>query len=235
MNCPKCEADVPQGALFCQKCGAQLGGNEAGFENREATPSAEIPDTGPSQSAGVPDTSPAPHDRFRPAGDRQDIADEPEDDLWRGGYSPKAMFSVWIGAGLLTLIAIIGAFWLSFSGGWLYLLIGIAVVWISLFLRLVYMRLNVSYHLTTQRFIHEKGILRRVTDRVEVIDIDDVAFEQNIIDRIVGVGTIRLESSDKSHSELVLKGIGQVKDVAGKIDAARRKERVRRGLHIEAV
>ncbi|MFP6612735.1 MAG: PH domain-containing protein [Pirellulales bacterium] len=237
MICPKCESEVSEDGLFCPKCGVRLGGNDNGFEGHAAAPSADnsAPESPPPATASE-STAATPRDKFRPADDRQDIVDDEEVDIWKGGYSPKAMFSVWIAAGLLTLLAMVGAIWLGASGRvWLYLSIATACVWIGLLLRLVYMRLDVHYHLTSQRFIHEQGILRRKTDRVEVIDIDDVAFEQNIIERIVGVGTIRLESSDKSHSELVLKGIDQVKEVAGQLDAARRKERVRRGLHIEAV
>ncbi|MFP6669524.1 MAG: PH domain-containing protein [Pirellulales bacterium] len=237
MICPKCESEVSEDGLFCPKCGVRLGGNDNGFEGHAAAPSADnsAPESPPPATASESTTA-TPRDKFRPADDRQDIVDDEEVDIWKGGYSPKAMFSVWIAAGLLTLLAMVGAIWLGASGRvWLYLSIATACVWIGLLLRLVYMRLDVHYHLTSQRFIHEQGILRRKTDRVEVIDIDDVAFEQNIIERIVGVGTIRLESSDKSHSELVLKGIDQVKEVAGQLDAARRKERVRRGLHIEAV
>lgn len=237
MICPKCESEVSEDGLFCPKCGVRLGGNDNGFEGHAAAPSADnsAPESPPPATASE-STAATPRDKFRPADDRQDIVDDEEVDIWKGGYSPKAMFSAWIAAGLLTLLAMVGAICLeALRTGWFYLLIAIACVWIGLLLRLVYMRLDVHYHLTSQRFIHEQGILRRKTDRVEVIDIDDVAFEQNIIERIVGVGTIRLESSDKSHSELVLKGIDQVKEVAGQLDAARRKERVRRGLHIEAV
>ena len=42
-------------------------------------------------------------------------------------------------------------------------------------------------------------------------------------------------SSDCSHSELFLEGIDRVAHVAGLIDDARRAERRRRGLFIEAV
>ena len=88
------------------------------------------------------------------------------------------------------------------------------------------------YRLTTQRFIHEHGVLTRDIDRIEVIDIDDVSYRQTLIDRMVGVGTIRIESGDRSHPELVLRGIDDVQRVSDMIDAARREERVRRGIHI---
>jgi uncharacterized membrane protein YdbT with pleckstrin-like domain len=100
---------------------------------------------------------------------------------------------------------------------------------------LAYRKLTVKYQLTTQRFIHEKGLLKRVTDRIEVIDIDDVSVEQRLIERMVGVGTIKLISSDRSHPVLMLRGIEKVREVAATIDDLRRKERRRRGLHIESI
>ena len=110
-----------------------------------------------------------------------------------------------------------------------------AFVWLYLIGLLVYRKLSVRYELTTERFIHEVGILRRVTDRIEVIDIDDVNYTQGIIERMVGVGTIKISSSDRSHPELTMRGIDDVKRIADEIDDVRRAERRRRGLHIEAI
>jgi uncharacterized membrane protein YdbT with pleckstrin-like domain len=89
------------------------------------------------------------------------------------------------------------------------------------------------YELTTQRFIHSRGILIRTVDRIDVIDIDDVSYVQGIIQRILGVGTIQLQSSDRSHRQLTLAGIDQVQRVSGMIDDVRRKERRRRSLHLD--
>ena len=50
-----------------------------------------------------------------------------------------------------------------------------------------------------------------------------------------GVGSIKISSSDRSHPELVLLGIEDVKNIADTIDDVRRKERRRRGLHIESI
>jgi len=109
------------------------------------------------------------------------------------------------------------------------------VLWIFLGVAFAYKKLSVHYELTTQRFIHKSGILKRVTDRIEVIDIDDVTYEQGIVQRMLGVGTIRINSSDRTHPVLVLSGIDGVQGVADTIDDVRRKERRKRGLHIESI
>jgi uncharacterized membrane protein YdbT with pleckstrin-like domain len=111
----------------------------------------------------------------------------------------------------------------------------VLVLWTYHLALLIVRRLGVRYQLTTQRLIHEHGILRRVTDRVEAIDIDDVSFVQGVVERMFGVGTIRIVSSDRSTPELLMPGVAPVKQIADMIDEVRRKERQRRALHIEAV
>ena len=96
-------------------------------------------------------------------------------------------------------------------------------------------RFSVHYELTTQRFIHQRGLLWRRTDRIELIDIDDVTFTQGPIERLFGIGKIRITSSDKTDPEIDLPGIDDAAHVAGQIDDLRRKERRQRGLHIESV
>jgi uncharacterized membrane protein YdbT with pleckstrin-like domain len=195
-------------------------------------------------SMNVPEGEPVPPpsyeeepiDRLR--GDRT-RDDDREAELWTGSYSPKAMIGTWIGAGLLSVAAILLAVILfrnQFNTtGWLILLGVILAAWLFLLLKLAYQMFNVHYRLTTQRFIHEKGILSRVTDRIEVIDMDDIAYRQGLIDRFVGVGHIDITSSDRTHPHILIRGIDNVKEVAHMMDDARRKERVRRGLHIESI
>jgi uncharacterized membrane protein YdbT with pleckstrin-like domain len=170
------------------------------------------------------------------AGGRTAASDEPEQQLWHGSYSPKAMYGSWLLAAAVTILAIVASVFFS-QTGFVPVASGIIVVvlWLSLLGYLLYERLSVEYTLTNHRFIHKVGILRRVTTRIETIDIDDVTFEQGIIERMFGVGTIRLLSSDTSDPKLFLKGIDEVKRVADLIDDARRSERRKRGIHIESV
>lgn len=172
-----------------------------------------------------------PKDRFKDSAEARqaDNAEDQEEDLWAGGYSGKAMYGTWILGGIVTIGLIAGAFAFPPVG------FAIPVLWVFLIGMFAYKKLSVHYELTTQRFIHKSGILKRITDRIEVIDIDDVTYEQGIVQRMLNVGTIRVSSSDRSHPELVLSGIDGVQEVADTIDDIRRKERRRRGLHIESI
>ena len=159
---------------------------------------------------------------------------EPEEQLWTGGYSSKAMVGTWIAMVVVSIALLIGA---ALVEGLTFKVAALLILAIWVFGILVYgwRRLGVHYELTTQRFIHKTGIVTRQTDRIEVIDIDDVSFTQGPVQRMFGVGTIRLTGSDRTHPELAMIGIAKVSEVAGLIDDIRRKERRRRSLHIESI
>jgi uncharacterized membrane protein YdbT with pleckstrin-like domain len=171
------------------------------------------------------------------AGLRRGPAEVAENELWTGGYSPKAMYGSWIAAGLASIGGLIAVLLLPLEGaiGWWIFGVGVLVVWGGLLAMLAYRRVSVKYRLTNQRLFHEQGILRRVTDRIELIDIDDVTLEQGIVERVLGVGTVRVSSTDRTTPELLMPGIDDVKAIADAIDHARRAERQRRGVFIESV
>jgi membrane protein YdbS with pleckstrin-like domain len=228
MNCPKCSIEVLSDAQFCHHCGASL---ESPGKDDDAARAEDERDDVPSSGRSATIARKLKRSDFSRAADDDD---DVEVELWEGTYSPKAMLTAWIGAALLTLVALVTTA-AAGPAAWLWVLALVVVAWMLLGLRLLYMRLNYQYRLTSQRFIHKTGILRRVTNRVEVIDIDDVEYSQGLVDRFVGVGTLRIDSSDRSHEQLVVAGIENVKQVATLIYGARRRERVKRGLHIEAV
>ncbi len=160
-----------------------------------------------------------------------------ERSLWKGGYSGKAMYGTWLFSALGTILALVGVGVFSGAQQTVWLIVGaILLLWWCIAIGLfIYRRLGVHYELTTQRFIHQTGILVRQTDRIEVIDIDDVSYTQGIIQRMLGVGTIRITGSDRTHPELTMYGIDKVPEIASLIDDVRREERRRRSLHIEAI
>ncbi|MBN2474667.1 MAG: PH domain-containing protein [Pirellulales bacterium] len=244
MQCRNCGVEVVEQAGFCHKCGSRIETDEKQLSRADRPEAgAANPDSAPDASQGaaqapLPDEPPPNStDRFRETlASRQATADEAEKGLWQGGYCSKAMVGTWILSGLITLVLLlIWAFYVRNGTAWIVLIVAIAFLWLFQLFRLCYRRMNIRYELTNQRFVHETGILRRVTDRIEVIDMDDVAFEQSFVERFVGVGTIRISSSDRTHPELVMPGIADVKKVADMIDEIRRNERRRRGLHIESI
>lgn len=157
----------------------------------------------------------------------------PERSLWKGGYSPKAMYGTWLITVAVSVAAIVLVFLFAndIPNIWYYVGAGILLLWMSVIMTYVVRRLGQHYELTTQRFIHQNGVLVRKTDRIEVIDIEDVSYTQGIVQRILGVGTIQISGRDQSHPVLVLNGIDNVPQVASLIDDVRRDERRKRSLH----
>lgn len=159
---------------------------------------------------------------------------EPEEELWEGGYSAKDMVGTWVMLAIGSVALLILPLFIEF----LTLKVSVVLIVVGWLVGAVFYgwrRFGVHYELTSQRFIHQTGILTRDTDRIEVIDIDDVSFTQGPVQRMLGVGRITITSSDRSHPLLHMIGIADVKSVAGLIDDVRRKERRRRSLHIEAI
>lgn len=212
MKCQACGADVANDAAFCQKCGSATNGGPSGPGALTA-------------AAGILSAA-------EKAGKSNDV----EEELWQGGFSAKAMVGTWLACALLTAALSVAGFMLAVTGvGAVVVSLLICLLWIYALGYYVYRRLGVHYKLTNQRFLHVSGILLRVTDRIEVIDIDDVTFRQGLVERTFGVGTVVLASSDRTHPQLVLPGIDEVHRIAGLIDDVRRKERRRRGIHIEQI
>ena len=208
MNCPACQAVMPDDALFCNKCGQRL-----------------------QESAAAPV---APAEKLRQRGV---TPDEPETKLWAGGFSPKAMIGYWLLALLITVGGIIAGIFTGPGAPAVWLLVGLVALalWGGLFLYYLYLRYGMSYELTSQRLVHKIGILSQTTNRIEVIDIDDVSTYQTFIERMLGVGTIKILSTDTSDPLLTIRGIDDAKRIANMIDNVRRDERRRRGMYIETV
>jgi membrane protein YdbS with pleckstrin-like domain len=208
MRCSACQTDLPAAAQFCPRCGKPVGGNS---------------------------NSPTPADQMRAAQSAAAAAPDVEQELWHGTYSAKALVGWWVAAALVTVLGPVLPLMVPHPAAWGLYLVGVLLLWGWPALYLLVVRLSVEYTLTTQRLIHKQGLLHRVTNRVEVIDIDDVSYSQGPIERLLGVGTIKLLSSDVSDPQLILRGIDDVQRVATLIDNARREERRRRGLYLESV
>lgn len=217
MQCSQCGADVVAEATFCHRCG-----------NRVAGPAPAAPAAAPA-GAEPPVVEAAP---LPPGMTRRRVADTPEEVLWEGGFSAKAMIGSWIGAAIASLALVIGAFFVP--GGWWWTPLAVALaIWAMLGLRYLALRWGVFYRLTNQRLIHERGVLSRTTDRIEAIEITDVNFQQSFIDRLFGVGQIKITSNDASNPEFWLVGIENVREVFTLIDKVRRAERLRRSVTVE--
>jgi membrane protein YdbS with pleckstrin-like domain len=212
MNCPDCGAAVADNAVFCAQCGRRIA---APAEAAPAEAAARHPFT-PASPGGSP---------------------LPEEDLWSGAYSPQAMLGTWVAAGAISIALLILAAVIGHEEKWRWIwpvvLGAIALLAAGVGSQLAYRKLSIHYRLTNQRLFYISGILKRTTDLIELININDVGFEQGPVERMLtGTGTIRIYSKDQSHPKLLMQGIADVVKVVDVLDNARRAERRRRGLQM---
>lgn len=194
--------------MFCPQCGQQLAGaRTAGVATPDAT-AAERLTTNDGHAHPVP-----------------------EEELWTGAYSLKAMAGTVAG---VMLAIILGAIAASVAGpiGWIVWVASSIAIWIWMAIMFFYRRVAVRYRLTSYRFFTETGVLARTNNRIQAIDIDDVTVAQGPIERLLGVGTIVIRARDETNPVLTLRGIEDAPRVADMIDGARRAERNRRGLYV---
>jgi membrane protein YdbS with pleckstrin-like domain len=67
--------------------------------------------------------------------------------------------------------------------------------------------LGCRYRVTSQRLFVERGILSQTVDQTELIRVDDVSLHKTFFDRMFGIGSVTVTSSELADSETVLEGI----------------------------
>ncbi len=125
--------------------------------------------------------------------------DAPEEPVWEG--TPSQWTNFWWFAGCLLVVPIPFA---------IYHYLATA---------------NTKYALTTQRLRLETGIVARKIEEVELYRVHDSAVQQSFIERLLGVGTVWLETTDQRNPEVTLRA---VPDPTGLREAVRKHGEARR-------
>jgi hypothetical protein len=71
----------------------------------------------------------------------------------------------------------------------------------------VVMAKSIRYRITNYRIDYERGIFSKDIDTLELWHVDDLHFHQSLFDRVLGVGSIRVESRDETMPNLTIRGI----------------------------
>jgi membrane protein YdbS with pleckstrin-like domain len=117
----------------------------------------------------------------------------------------KAMFWLIIG---LALLALPGAAWLYDWLWWKWWMTLAAIVLALIVIVTPWVLLRATrYRISNYRIDYERGILTKKIDTLELWHVDDITFEQGIIDRMCNVGSILIMSNDKTTPRLELHGV----------------------------
>ncbi|HEX6882439.1 MAG TPA: PH domain-containing protein [Planctomycetota bacterium] len=197
MLCRRCSAELPAGSTFCNRCGVSQ------LEEGE-------PGNGPFSARG--------------AG-----AQPPEEELWAGRYSLKAAAHLgFLAAAWAVLVAV---FYPRLAERTARLdLVALVVALLPglvALARALLRRFTLRYRLTNQRLFTDRGLLRRDHDELELIRVDDVSVRQNVLQRLFGVGTVRVLSTDASNPELLMEGIVRPLEVKEQLRVQVRARRAR--------
>jgi len=92
--------------------------------------------------------------------------------------------------------------------------------------------LGSRYRLTTERLIIERGILSQTIDQTELIRVDDVRIHKSLLDRILGLGTVAIISTDVTDREILVPGVVGAEEVAEAVRARVRALR-KKSLFVE--
>jgi len=115
----------------------------------------------------------------------QEIKMSEEKEVWRGTPSQVVNLGTFIIMGLF--------FWLVIP-----LLV---ILWKWLVIK------NTKYELTTERLRTRYGVLNKETDELELYRVRDYRLEQPFFLRIFSLGNLILDTSDKSHPQVVIRAI----------------------------
>ena len=96
---------------------------------------------------------------------------------------------------------------------WVIVLVG--VIWF--FARPVLIWLTATYTITTRRLITRHGVITRRGHDIPLTRVSDVAYEKDLIDRLLGCGTLVI-SDASTHGQVALPDIPHVEDVQRKLN-----------------
>ncbi|MDR0871713.1 MAG: PH domain-containing protein [Planctomycetaceae bacterium] len=183
-----------------------------------------------------PDNITAEKDNTAKNGDKPDL-------VFELNYSGKAFRLLWIIVWLITLVIIGAAAYLTLIGKqcaehfapvWITAAVFIAALWVYFAVLYFYRTMTIKYRLTTHSIDTRRGLLTARWDTMELINVEDLAVEVKLWDRILngGVGTITLFSkTDKTSPDgIKLKGIENPDENFNIIKKTRDAVRTKRAL-----
>jgi uncharacterized membrane protein YdbT with pleckstrin-like domain len=96
-----------------------------------------------------------------------------------------------------------------------WVLAAIGILWF--FVRRLLIWLTATYTITTRRLITRHGVITRRGHDIPLTRISDVAYEKDLVDRLLGCGTLVI-SDASTHGQVALPDIPRVEDVQRKLN-----------------
>ena len=146
----------------------------------------------------------------------------PESALWTGHSSQWTHFWYYLMCALLAIGCLVAA---ALTAG--LAAIGLVVPLVMWGVRW-WVNKTTLYELTSQRLRKSSGIFNRVVDELELFRVKDYSMEQPFFLRMVGLGNLKLVTSDATTPTVTIPAIPQVESVRELIRNAVQAERDRK-------
>jgi len=128
-----------------------------------------------------------------------------ENAVWSGSPSQKSNLGLYALCFLVAIALIASAS--RFDGAMRTITLALVLLPIGMALWRWLSTISTQYTLTDQRLILRRGVLSRSTDYVELYRVKDSHFTQTFIERLLGLGTIRLRTTQDSAPVVDLAGM----------------------------
>lgn len=141
-----------------------------------------------------------------------------EYEVYQGRPSWRAWMSFYVGGiGLaLAVVVIVGLL----VGSWAPALIGAAVI-VALTLVIGSLRrASTKYLITNQRLRISRGIVRRNVQETRLERVQNVNYEQGVLDRMLGVGSVDFDTAGTDDSEFRFEWVNEPERVVRAVDRA---------------
>jgi membrane protein YdbS with pleckstrin-like domain len=228
--CPFCAETILAAAIKCRHCGEFLN-----------TARAKAMLTQPGHQGGSGDE--------RQADGEDTSKEQPNKVFYSGGPTLWVIAWDFVKGGAILLAAILIIAWHIEHISWLHLsfhsmavvgkyrvLLGLGVffvVGLILFYKAWEIR-RTHYEVSPDRIEYGEGVFERKVDNLDMFRVVDIKLRRNVLDCVVGVGTVILTTTDKSHPEFEFKKIKNSRELYDTIKkAALSADRRTNVVHVE--
>ena len=150
---------------------------------------------------------------------------------------PSQLRNLWVFLGFVAVIIValwplrsaLASMFKQSAWDWYIALIVIAVYFVWTAIRVFKLKCT-EYTVTTENILIEQGILFKDLDDIELFRVNDLKIRQSILQRVLGVGDVCIESTDKSMPTARLRSIPEPRAAFEKIRQASLDTDARRGV-----
>ena len=141
-----------------------------------------------------------------------------EHELYEGRPSWRALISFYaIGIGVAALVLVVVGL---LADSW-PIAIAIAAVIAALTLVVGYLRrIGTKYLITTQRLRISRGLVRKHVQETRLERVQNVNYQQGVLDRMLGVGSVDFDTAGSDDSEFRFEWVNHPEEVVRAVDRA---------------